>query len=106
MVGQDSSYSGWGVAIWDLHRPDHENWDDRFLYQNVIKQYGEPALDVACATGRLMLTYMKEGIDVDGVALTPSSKQWICIQRPALRRSEYGRTSRRIRPPKRISCSR
>ena len=55
------------TSTWDLFRPNHENWDDRFLFQDVIRQYGEPALDVACATGRLILTYMKEGIDVDGV---------------------------------------
>jgi ubiquinone/menaquinone biosynthesis C-methylase UbiE len=67
MADQGSVYYGLKVSTWDLFRPDHENWDDRFLFQDVIRQYGEPALDVGCATGRLILTYMKEGIDVDGV---------------------------------------
>src|SRR5215207_4306668 len=27
---------------------------------------GQPALDVACGTGRLLLPYVREGLDVDG----------------------------------------
>jgi SAM-dependent methyltransferase len=27
---------------------------------------GQPALDVACGTGRLLLAYLREGLDVDG----------------------------------------
>ena len=60
-------YCGLHVAAWDLFRHGHEDWDDRHLYEKVIRQYGEPALDVGCATGRLILTYIGEGIDVDGV---------------------------------------
>ncbi len=65
--GQGSEYYGLHASTWDLFRRGHEGWDDRHLYEKVIRQYGQPALDVGCATGRLILTYMKEGIDVDGV---------------------------------------
>lgn len=32
---------------------------------------GQPALDVGCGTGRLLLTYLDLGLDVDGVELSP-----------------------------------
>jgi SAM-dependent methyltransferase len=35
-------------------------------YQRIIKRYGQPALDVACGTGRLLLPYLRAGLDVDG----------------------------------------
>lgn len=35
-------------------------------FQEKIQRYGEPALDVACGTGRLLLPYRRAGLDVDG----------------------------------------
>ena len=35
-------------------------------YQKLIERYGQPALDVACGTGRLLLPYLRAGLDVDG----------------------------------------
>jgi SAM-dependent methyltransferase len=35
-------------------------------FQRFIEQDGEPALDVACGTGRLLLPYLRAGLDVDG----------------------------------------
>ena len=32
---------------------------------------GQPALDVACGTGRLLLPYVREGLDVDGCDVSP-----------------------------------
>src|SRR4249920_458466 len=36
-------------------------------FRAFIERYGEPALDVACGTGRLLLPYLRDGLDVDGV---------------------------------------
>jgi SAM-dependent methyltransferase len=35
-------------------------------FQQCIERYGQPALDVACGTGRLLLPYLRAGLDVDG----------------------------------------
>ena len=35
-------------------------------FQALIERYGEPALDVACGTGRLLIPFLLAGLDVDG----------------------------------------
>src|SRR5205814_5460733 len=35
-------------------------------FQKFIADEGEPALDLACGTGRLLLPYLRAGLDVDG----------------------------------------
>jgi SAM-dependent methyltransferase len=39
--------------------------------QKLIERYGQPALDVACGTGRLLLPYLRAGLDVDGCDISP-----------------------------------
>ena len=41
------------------------------FYRQVILRAGQPALDVGCATGRLLLAYLEAGIDTDGVDVSP-----------------------------------
>jgi SAM-dependent methyltransferase len=36
------------------------------FYESAIRRHGEPALDVACGTGRLLIPYLQAGLDVDG----------------------------------------
>ena len=40
-------------------------------YQKHIERYGQPALDVGCGTGRLLLPYLRDGLDVDGCDISP-----------------------------------
>lgn len=56
---------------WDLLRGDTSGWRDRSFYLNVVRRSGEPALDVGCGTGRLLLDYMSQGMDLDGVDASP-----------------------------------
>src|SRR6476469_9656769 len=40
-------------------------------FQGIIERYGQPALDVACGTGRLLIPYLRAGLDVDGCDISP-----------------------------------
>jgi SAM-dependent methyltransferase len=45
--------------------------DELAFYRAVIARGGEPGLDLACGTGRLLLPLLREGLDVDGCDLSP-----------------------------------
>ena len=40
-------------------------------FQRLIEDGGEPALDVACGTGRLLVPWLRAGLDVDGCDVSP-----------------------------------
>lgn len=52
---------------WAAFENNSEDGPDIAYYRRCIERYGQPALDVACGTGRLLLPYLREGLDVDGV---------------------------------------
>ena len=58
------------AEYWDLLRGDTSKWSSRPYFLALIRESGEPALDVACGTGRLLLDYMSEGVDIDGVDIS------------------------------------
>jgi len=64
-------YRGLMASAWDLLRGDTADWPDRPFYREIIRANGEPALDVGCGTGRLLLDYQAQGLDVDGVDNSP-----------------------------------
>lgn len=67
----DYEYHGLMAASWDTLRGDTSNWADRPFYLDVIRVSGQPALDVGCGTGRLLIDYVAQGIDIDGVDNSP-----------------------------------
>lgn len=69
--GPRYEYGGMMAAAWDLLRGDTSSWPDRGFYRQIIARSGEPALDVGCGTGRLLLDYQAAGIDIDGVDNSP-----------------------------------
>jgi SAM-dependent methyltransferase len=70
-VPDEYEYGGLMAATWDLFRGDTSGWEDRPFYLDQIRRFGEPALDVGCGTGRLLLDYLGQGVDVDGVDDSP-----------------------------------
>jgi SAM-dependent methyltransferase len=64
-------YYGMMAEFWDLFRGDTSTWDDRFFYLDVVRKYGQPVLDVGCGTGRILLDFIQQGIDIDGVDNSP-----------------------------------
>jgi SAM-dependent methyltransferase len=64
-------YAGLMATTWDVLRGDTSRWGDRARFRDLIRHHGQPALDVGCATGRLILDFLDEGIDIDGVDVSP-----------------------------------
>jgi ubiquinone/menaquinone biosynthesis C-methylase UbiE len=71
MEQTDYAYSGLIASTWDLHRDTSARWEDSEFFLQVVRRYGEPVLDVGCGSGRVLLDYMAQGIDVDGVDNSP-----------------------------------
>ncbi len=40
-------------------------------FRSIIETNGGPVLDVACGTGRLLVPYLKSGVDIDGTDISP-----------------------------------
>lgn len=76
----DYEYKGLMAEFWDLLRGDTSQWSDRFFYRDIIKKYGQPVLDVGCGTGRLLLDYLAQGIEIEGVDSSPEMLA-ICQQK-------------------------
>ena len=57
-------YSGLAALHWSAY--DDPCWDHDF-YQRIVEEAGGLALDVACGAGRLLRSYLRAGLDVEGV---------------------------------------
>jgi SAM-dependent methyltransferase len=64
-------YYGMMAEFWDLFRGDTSTWEDRFFFLEVVGKYGQPVLDVGCGTGRILLDFMQQGIEIEGVDNSP-----------------------------------
>lgn len=73
-------YKGLMAQAWDVLRGDTSNWEDRFFYLEAIQKYGQPVLDVGCGTGRILLDFLAQGIDIDGVDNSPDMLQ-LCSEK-------------------------
>ncbi len=80
MNTEDYEYRGFIAQAWDLLRGDTSDWEDRPFYRDIIRASGQPALDIGCGTGRLLLDYLADGIDIDGVDVSPEMLE-ICCQK-------------------------
>ncbi len=80
MTEAEYEYYGMMAETWDLFRGDTSGWPDRAFYLEMIHKSGEPALDVGCGTGRLLLDYLTQGVDIDGVEISPEMVE-ICLHK-------------------------
>ena len=58
------------IARWwaEFNEPDPV---ELAFYQGFVERDGQPALDLGCGTGRLLLPLLQAGLDVDGCDLSP-----------------------------------
>lgn len=82
MTLPEYEYKGLMAQAWDVLRGDTSDWPDRFFFLEVVKEFGQPVLDVGCGTGRLLLDYLQQGIDIDGVDNSPEMLA-LCRQKAA-----------------------
>jgi ubiquinone/menaquinone biosynthesis C-methylase UbiE len=64
-------YYGLTADTWDMWRGDPIDQADRNFFLAIVHQYGQPVLDVGCGTGRILLDFLADGIDIDGVDNSP-----------------------------------
>ena len=70
-MSPDYIYFGLKASTWDLSRGDTSTWTDRRFYLDIVQRFGQPVLDIGCGTGRILLDFLGQGIDIDGVDDSP-----------------------------------
>lgn len=70
-AAEDYEYRGLLAESWDVLRNNAAYWPDVPFFKEIIVASGQPALDVGCATGRLVIAYTADGLDVDGLDVSP-----------------------------------
>ena len=58
--------SGLAATTWDDFAGQEPKWD-YYVYRELIEEHPGKVLDVGCGTGRLLISYLALGIDIEGV---------------------------------------
>jgi SAM-dependent methyltransferase len=72
-------------------------------YFRSFVEAGQPALDVACGTGRLLLPFLRDGLDVDGCDISPDMLE-LCreaAEREGLEPNLYAQAMHELELPRR-----
>ena len=71
MATSKYDYFGLLASTWDVWRDNTAGWSDRNLFLDIVRQYGQPVLDIGCGTGRIILDFLALGIEIEGVDNSP-----------------------------------
>jgi SAM-dependent methyltransferase len=70
MAKSEWHYSGLAAQCYDLWFGE-EPYVDQAFFQRRIIDAGGPALEIACGTGRLLVPYLRDRLDVEGLDSSP-----------------------------------
>jgi SAM-dependent methyltransferase len=72
------------------------------FYRATVERYGQPALDLCCGTGRILLPLLRAGLDVDGCDVSPDMLAFCRAQaaRDDLKPRLYTQASHELDPPR------
>jgi SAM-dependent methyltransferase len=70
-MSTDYEYRGMMARYWDALRGDTSSWPDRGFFRSCVDRFYQPVLDVGCSGGRLLVDFAQQGIDIDGVDVSP-----------------------------------
>jgi SAM-dependent methyltransferase len=60
-------FQGFVARHYDLWFSESVNAAEQSYFKRLIVGSGEPAVEIGCGTGRLLLAWLQEGLDIDGV---------------------------------------
>src|SRR5512132_1859813 len=60
-------YDGLVAQAYDVWLPPDGRYADRDLYRDLVREGDGPALELGCGNGRLLVGYLADGLDVEGV---------------------------------------
>lgn len=70
MTKSEWHYTGLAAQCYDLWFGSEPYVDQAFFQRRIAEARG-PALEVACGTGRLLIPYLRDGLEVEGVDSSP-----------------------------------
>ncbi|NHN35184.1 class I SAM-dependent methyltransferase [Paenibacillus agricola] len=63
----NGDFQGFVAEHYDLWFSESNNWLDYAFYKGYVLDNQGPAVEIGCGTGRILLPFVQEGLDVDGV---------------------------------------
>jgi SAM-dependent methyltransferase len=66
-LGAAGGYNELVAQAYDTWLPPDGNYTDVKIWRRFIRDGGGPALELGCGTGRLLLGYVEDGLDVEGL---------------------------------------
>lgn len=73
----NNSSQTWHYGLVARHWAEHNTEGPEIAYyQRQIERYGQPALDAGCGTGRLLIPFLRAGLDVDGCDVSADMLSW------------------------------